>query len=164
MPKKVMLILLMGLLAVCDFSIMAAHAKPAAPVTISYSSSDLLNGDKQLTTVIKFTAEEDLLQLVVSASPYRNIDLLSGGEELKFVNLKRGESREVTVRVQLQANRGYLAVFSSTTDLSGLERNKSIAIGYGESARLRQLKSSNDDSVKELGEERLILMPGDERK
>ncbi|MBV1873817.1 MAG: hypothetical protein KUG80_03495 [Gammaproteobacteria bacterium] len=164
MPKKVMFVLLAGLLAVCNFSIMAAHAKPAAPVTISYSSSDLLNGDKQLSTVIRFTAEEDLLQLVVSTSPYRNIDLLSDGEELKFVNLKRGESRELTVRVQLQANRGYLAVFASTTDLSGLERNKSIAIGYGENTRLRQLKTSADDSVKVIGEERFILMPGDERK
>ena len=164
MPKKLILVLLVGLLAVCNFSIMAAHAKPTAPVAISYSDLDALNNDDTFTTVIKFTAEENLLQLVVSTSPYRNVELLSKSEEFKFVNLKQGESREITVRVQLQAERGYLGVFASTTDLSGLERNKSIAVGYGELKYLRQFKRSNDVSVKELDGELLILTPGEERK
>ena len=164
MPKKVILVLLAGLLAVCNFSVMTAYAKPTAPVTISYSGLNALNDDDVFTTVIKFTAEDDLLQLVVSASPYRNVNLLSESGEFKFVNLKRGESREITVRVQLLAGRGYLGVLASTIDLSGLERNKSIAVGYGTLKHLRQFKKSDDMSVKELDGERLILIPGEERK
>jgi hypothetical protein len=138
------------------------YAKSTGPVTIDYSVPKNIKAGSQVTTSISFTAKTDM-HLVMSASAYRGLDLISGGEEVVVNDLKRGESHTMDVTIRLNDAAGYLAVYAATTDANGRVKHKNIAIRYGDADANATQKMTSEKLSTEANGETLILMPAEAR-
>ncbi len=140
------------------------EAKMTAPVHIEYDFPKTVHTGDTVSTVIRFIAQADLEVLKVSITPYKGLNLLSKTEETLFLDVARGELRELEVEIQLtDPEVGYLSVFATTETIRSTS-TKNIAIPYGRAGVLtREKLKSNNHSVQSAGGEELILMPGDPR-
>src|SRR5581483_8880202 len=89
------------LLATGFFSLPVFAQKPTAPVEVSYTLPQTIRPGDEVTTVIRLTAESDLIQIYVSVSPGERLELLSSLKEARFLDVKGGEAREFEVKVRL---------------------------------------------------------------
>jgi hypothetical protein len=95
--------------AVCGAT---AYAKPElAPVRIEHDPPAPMRIGEEATTVLTVRALADVDQVVVNVAPFKGVVLLSEPREATFAGLKRGDTRQLTVRVRLTDERaGTLAV------------------------------------------------------
>jgi hypothetical protein len=89
----------------------ASAKPPSAPVNVEFSVPDNVKLGDEVTTVLTFRALADLDRLDVSMAPFKGLELLSEPKEATFTNVRKGEGRQVTVRIRLTAEPfGYLSV------------------------------------------------------
>ncbi len=162
MIRKTKDILWICLVMVCSMPFMA-FAKPTAPVAIKYSVPKNVQMGDAVSTIIRFVAQADLERLEVSVSPYEGLILTSNEKKVLFLDIKRGETRELGVKIQLtDPEVGYLSVFATTTTAIST-RTKSIAIRYGTAGPVTSQKLRSKKLVETPEGENLILLPGDPR-
>ena len=162
MMNKILIVILFSLMTACSNQ-SVVHAKPTAPVAIEYSVPKNIQPGTEITTSIRFVAMTDMQLLAVSASSYEGLTLISGGHPVEFTNLKRGDSREMEVTIHLDEERGYLAVYASSTATTGKTRSKSITIGYGSAGAATKQKMKSPHYSEQNSGEKLILMPAEDR-
>ena len=108
----------------------ALAEKPTAPVEVGYTLPSTIQTGDEITTVIRLTAESDLIQIYVSVSPGEGLEILSTPTEARYLNVKQGETREFEVKVRLtDPKEGFLNVFAVTTTRFQ-QRSKGVAIPY----------------------------------
>jgi len=93
----------------------ASAAPPTGPVRLEYTvPADVKTGD-EVTTTITLKVSADLDSLVVSTGPYDGLELLSDPGRVEYGAGKRGETRQVTVRIKLTGERfGSLPIIVET--------------------------------------------------
>lgn len=122
-------------LGLCVFAwvlpaVQAEAQKPTAPVKVAYDlPSNIQTGD-EITTVIRLTAESDLIQILVSVSPGEGLEILSTEKTARFLDVKGGQTREFEVKIRLtDPKEGFLNVFTVTTTRFE-QRIKAVSVPY----------------------------------
>ena len=162
MINKILVLILSSFVVACS-NPPVAHAKPSAPVTIEYSVPKNIEVGAQVTTIIRFIAKTNLQRLVVTATPYSGLELISGGDRIELNNLQSGDTHEIEVNIRLADEAGYLSVFATTTDSRGKTQSKSIAVRYGTVGDATIQKMRPQGLVEDSKGDTLILMPGEAR-
>ena len=160
--NKILVLILSSFVVACS-NPPVAHAKPSAPVKIEYSVPKNIGSGAEVTTKIRFVAKTNLQRLVVNATPYSGLELVSGGDRIEFTDLQSGDVREIEVNIRLADEVGYLSVFATTTDSRGNTQSKSIAVRYGTVGDATIQKMRPQSLVEDSKGETLILMPGEAR-
>ena len=160
--NRILVLILASFMAACSNS-PAVHAKPSAPIDIEYSVPKNVEVGDEVTTVIRFVAKSNLQSLSVSASSYSGLELVSGGDMTEFIELQKGDAREIEVKISLSDEVGYLSVFATTTNALGNVQTKSIAVRYGTAGEATIKKMQSKSLVEGAKGEKLILMPGEAR-
>ncbi len=161
--NKILVLILSSFVVACSNPLIA-NAKPSAPVKIEYSVPKNIEEGTEVTTKIRFAAKINLQRLVVNATSYSGLELVSGGDRVEFTNLQSGDVREIEVNIRLADEVGYLSVFATTTDSRGNTQSKSIAVRYGTVGEATIQKMRPQGIVKDSLGEKLILMPGEARE
>lgn len=156
------LVILLATFAFACNNTPVVHAKSTAPVTIDYSVPKNIEAGNQATATINFTAKTDM-QLVMSASAYSGLDLISGGEEIVVNDLKTGDSQTMDVTIRLNDAAGYLAVYAKTTDANGRVKYNNIAIRFGDADAQTTQKMTTQKLSTGASGEAVILMPAEAR-
>jgi hypothetical protein len=157
--NRVLALTLVGL-AVLGFTTVL-KAAPTAPVTFEYNVPSDIESGTEVTSSIRFVAGTDMQNMVVSTSAYSGLSIVSGGEQQVFTGVNKGDTYDIAVRIRLDEELGYLAVFAATTDAQGRVMNRNTAIRYGKpGATTRQRLSSGSLTTGSNGET-LILMPAE---
>ncbi len=162
MINRALTLILLFSLTACSHQ-PTVHAKTSAPVSIESSVPENIQTGEHVSTTIRFVAEIDLQQLVLSADAYSGLTLVSGGDEIVLSDLKYGDSREIKVSILLEDEVGYLAVYAETTDDQGRTQHKNITLRFGTvgADTLQKMKSS--DLHEDSAGEKVIILPVEDR-
>ena len=111
----------------------ASAKPPTAPVRLEFQLPDNVKRGDEVTTVLTFRALADIDRLDVSVAPFKGLDLLSEPKETTFTAVRNGEGRQLTVRIRVTEEFGYLSVSYQTRqgDTSGSD---STIVVYGSQA------------------------------
>lgn len=165
MKNQLLILVLVSLVAACSNPPVAdakspdpiAREKNAAPVDFEFNLPTGIKKGDEITTTIRFVARTELNELVMSASPYTGLSVISGGEKKIMTGLNNGDTGEIEVTVRVNDEVGYLAVFASTTDALNRTKHKNMAVRFGTPSTTIQKKTNTTDEQTE----KLILMPAE---
>lgn len=100
------------------------------PVTLNYTVPPGLKAGDEVRTVFAFTATSDVPTLEIELHPISGLEWLDGEKAPTFQDLKKGERREVAVRLRLTDAKGRLAL--SMSAVFGESRfGKNVLVDYG---------------------------------
>lgn len=139
--KKIIMLSLVLMVVVSSI----AQARPTSPVSLEYDEPENIMAGQLVTTKVRVIANTDLPSITLSASAYSGLLLISGNEETVFTNLKRGDSREIEVTIQLDNDLGYVAMQIASTDTMDRDRHQSLALRFGSpnTTTLSKMRSQN---------------------
>lgn len=155
--KHLIMVSLVALLSIPSLAL----ARSSSPVTLEYNVPEKIEPGDQVTTTIRLIANRDLPKLMVTASPYSGLLLLSGGDNIEFTGLNQGDSREINVTIQLDSELGYLTMQIATTDAMNRERHNNISIRYGAANEATRARMKSPHLSEDSTGEKLILMPAE---
>lgn len=127
---KTMMLIGMFALVVTSISSVVLAQKPSAPVRVEYDLPATIQTGDEISTVIRLTAESDLVQILVSVSPGEGLEILSTEKVARFLDVKGGQTREFGVKVRLtDPKEGFLNIFAATTTRFET-RSEAVVIPY----------------------------------
>ena len=135
-----------------------AKAVSPSSVTLEYDTPDNIMAGEVVTTTIRLTANQNLSSLTASASAYSGLELISGGNNLVFRNLKRGDSREFEVTIHLDNDLGYLAMETTSIDTTSRKRYNSQAIRFGSPSKTTRARMKSQNIIVDSSGQTLLLM------
>ena len=78
-----------------------AAAQRSAPIRVEFTVPPDLKAGDEVTTLLRFRAQEDVDRLRVEVLPFLGLQVLSEPRELTFSDVKKGTAPELEVRVRL---------------------------------------------------------------
>lgn len=138
-----------------------AQAKSSSPVSLEYDEPENIVAGQVVTTKVRVIANTDLPSITVSASANSGLLLISGGDDMVFTDLKRGESREFDVTIQLNNDFGYVAMLIASTDTMRRERYDSLALRFGNPSTTTLSRMKSQNTIVDSSGQLLQLMQGE---
>lgn len=134
------------------------QARPSSPVSLEYDEPENIVAGQVVTTKVRVIANTDLPSITVSASAYSGLLLISSGNDTVFTNLKRGDSREFEVTIQLDNDLGYVAMQIASTDTMSRDRHQSLALRFGSPNTTNLSKAKSQNTIVDSSGQTLQLM------
>ena len=134
------------------------QARSSSPVSLEYDEPENIMAGQVATTKVRVIANTDLPRITLSASAHSGLLLISGNEETVFTNLKRGDSREFEVTIQLDNDLGYVAMQIASTDTMSRDRYQSLALRFGSPNKTNLSKSKSLNTIVDSSGQTLQLM------
>jgi hypothetical protein len=137
-----------------------AQAKSVSPVSLEYEVPENIAAGDVVTTMVRLTANKDLSNLSVTAVAYSGLLLVSSSDATLFSKLKRGDSREIEMSIQLDNSLGYVALHIASTDTRSREQYQSLSLRFGSPSEASLRGKKSRDVIVDSSGQRIFLMQG----